>query len=310
MSQFSQSPRQLVPPEPKSARTTIVVPCFNEAGRIDTFRFQEFAAACQGVDFLFINDGSTDGTLGVLERMHAVAPDRFRFVHFSRNAGKAEAVRRGMLTALAERPRYVGFWDADLATPLDEIPRFCRVLDEQPSVELVIGTRLPLLGHAIERRPVRRLLGRLFANVASLALGTGIYDTQCGAKLFRASAACGQLFDEPFLTRWVFDVEIFARLSIGRGQTSGAHLQQVVYEYPLHSWQDVAGSKLKSTDFFKSFVEMARIYWTYLRPAVASPAVTARLAQAGHLPAGASPAPLRTPAPDAAEQPSERRRAA
>ncbi len=249
------------------SRAIIVVPCYNEANRIDTRRFQEFAASCQSVRFLFVNDGSTDGTLGVLERLHAVAPDRFRFVHLSRNGGKAEAVRRGMLTALGERPQYVGYWDADLATPLDEIPRFCRVLDGCPDVELVIATRMPLLGHQIERRPLRRWLGRLFASVASMALGAGIYDTQCGAKLFRANDACAELFDQPFRTRWIFDVEIFARMIAGQGHLAGSHLEQLVYECPLDRWQEVAGSKLKSTDFLRAVGELAHIYWNYLRPA-------------------------------------------
>ena len=106
------------------SRTIIVVPCYNEANRLDAVRFQEFSAANPAVEFLFLNDGSTDGTLGVLERLHAVDPQHFRFVHFSRNSGKAEAVRRGMLTALEDSPDYVGFWDADLATPLCEIPHF------------------------------------------------------------------------------------------------------------------------------------------------------------------------------------------
>ncbi len=290
-------------------QTIIVVPCFNEANRIDTARFQEFAAATRGIRFLLVNDGSTDGTLGVLERLHAVAPDKFRFVHLSRNSGKAEAVRRGVLTALADGPQYVGFWDADLATPLDEIPRFCRVLDEQPSIELVIGARLPLLGHSIQRRPLRRLLGRLFANVAGLALGTGIYDTQCGAKLFRADEICAELFEQPFMARWIFDVEIFARLVAGRGHVGGTYLAQVVYEFPLDSWRDVAGSKLKASDFFKSFSELARIYWNYLRPAVTSPAVAARLAGAGHLPTDAVVPQLRAHQSEPAE-PRKRRRAA
>jgi glycosyltransferase involved in cell wall biosynthesis len=259
--------------------------------------------------FLFVNDGSTDGTLGVLERLHAVAPDRFRFVHLSRNSGKAEAVRHGMLTALRERPQYVGFWDADLATPLEEIPRFCRVLDEQPNVELVIGARLPLLGHRIQRRPLRRWLGRMFANVAALALGASIYDTQCGAKLFRASATCAELFAEPFLTRWVFDVEILARLVAGRGHLAGACLEQFVYEHPLECWRDVAGSKLKSSDFVRSFGELARIYWSYLRPGVyASPAVAARLAASGHLASSRPALPRPLPQPPVVEE--RRRRAA
>ncbi len=289
------------------SRAIVVVPCFNEANRIDTRRFQEFAAASQSIRFLFVNDGSTDGTLGVLERLHAVAQDRFKFVHLSRNSGKAEAVRHGILTALRDRPQYVGFWDADLATPLAEIPRFCRVLDEQPDVALVIGTRMPLLGHSIERRPLRRWLGRIFANVAGLALGAGIYDTQCGAKLFRADANCAELFAEPFLTRWIFDVEIFARLVAGQGHLAGTSLEQIVYEYPLESWRDIAGSKLKSSDFVRSFGELAWIYWNYLRPGVsASPAVAARLAASGHLPAIASGQQLRAPQPAQAERRTRR----
>ncbi len=291
------------------SRAIIVVPCFNEANRIDTRRFQQFAAGCPAVRFLFVNDGSTDGTLGVLERLHAVAQDRFRFVHLSRNSGKAEAVRHGMLTALRERPQYVGYWDADLATPLEEIPRFCQVLDEQPGVQLVIGARMPLLGHRIQRRPLRRWLGRLFAGTASLALGAGIYDTQCGAKLFRAGSTCAELFEQPFHTRWIFDVEIFARLVAGEGHLAGACLEEIIYEYPLDSWREVAGSKLKSSDFVKAFGELAQIYWNYLRPGVAaSPAVAARLAASGHLPASAGGRVFVAPKPAASE--SRTRRAA
>jgi dolichyl-phosphate beta-glucosyltransferase len=272
------------------SRAIVVVPCFNEANRLDARRFQEFAAASQSIRFLFVNDGSTDGTLGVLERLHAVLPDRCQYLHLSRNSGKAEAVRRGVLTALREQPQYVGFWDADLATPLEEIPRFCRVLDETPNVEVVIGTRLNLLGHKIQRRRLRHWLGRLFANVAGIVLGAGIYDTQCGAKLFRASETCAALFDEPFLARWIFDVELFARLIAGRGQLGGTYLEQIIYEYPLESWQEVAGSRLKTADFVKSFTELVRIYWTYLGPGLMSPAVAVRMNSAGHpVPTSISP---------------------
>ncbi len=81
------------------SRAIVVIPCYNEANRLDAVRFQEFADSHAGIDFLFLNDGSTDGTLGVLERLHAVDPVRFRFVHLSRNSGKAEAVRHGVLAA-------------------------------------------------------------------------------------------------------------------------------------------------------------------------------------------------------------------
>src|SRR6185295_10256896 len=177
------------------SRAVIVVPCYNEAERLDVRRFLEFGRRTDSVDFLLVNDGSRDRTLEQLEFLHQGNPARFSFLHLARNVGKAEAVRQGVLMALASRPDYVGFWDADLATPLDDIPAFCRVLDAKPETELVVGIRLPLLGHAIERQPMRRLLGRLFAYSASLVLGMGIYDTQCGAKLFRATSDLRQAFE-------------------------------------------------------------------------------------------------------------------
>jgi dolichyl-phosphate beta-glucosyltransferase len=242
--------------------------------------------------------------------LHAVDSRRFRFVHLSRNAGKAEAVRCGILAALNDSPDYVGFWDADLATPLDEIPHFCRVLDEHPKLGMVIGCRMKLLGHRIGRRPLRQVLGRLFANMAGVLLGVGIYDTQCGAKLFRADRTCAALFATPFRARWIFDVELFARIVAASRQFGGPSLEHLVYEYPLDSWRDVAGSNLRPHDFVWSLVELMRIYWTYLRPGFASPAVTARLAGAGHLPESTLRTPtLAPPAKRAAEPPPKRRAA-
>ena len=105
------------------------------------------------------------------------------------------------------------------ATPHDEIPRFIETLDAHPGIEALFGARVQLLGRTIERRASRHYLGRVSATAISLVLGLAIYDTQCGAKLFRASVACKALFAEPFHSRWLFDVEIiflFAWASVFR----------------------------------------------------------------------------------------------
>ncbi len=252
------------------ARAVIVVPCYNEADRLDLRRFLDFARTSAGIDFLLVNDGSRDRTLELLELLHESQPSRFSFLHLARNCGKAEAVRQGMLMALAAQPDYVGFWDADLATPLEDIPAFCRTLDARPGVTLVIGARMPLLGRSIERRPLRRWLGRAFARAASLALGLRIYDTQCGAKLFRATGEVRQAFERPFVARWIFDVEVFARLHRARQAAAAQPLAQAIYEFPLDRWRDVAGSKLRPADFLRGVLELAHIYWTYLRPGLAA----------------------------------------
>lgn len=246
------------------ARTTIVVPCFNEEQRLDVPAFQAFAGSAPDVRLLFVNDGSRDRTLDVLERVCQAAPERWAILDLERNSGKAEAVRRGLCQALSSGAEYVGFWDADLATPLAEIDMFRRALDAHPGVDLVVGARIPLLGHAIERHPLRYVLSRAFARTASLVLGVRLFDTQCGAKLFRASADLSCVLAQPFATRWIFDVELMARYHCLRRET-GPTLAQTLYEVPLDAWRDVAGSKLKSSDFRKAIRELGLIYWRYLR---------------------------------------------
>ena len=185
--------------------------------------------------------------------------------HLSQNRGKAEAVRRGFVRALAASPFAVGFWDADLATPLAAIPAFINHLQSTPRCQLVIGSRVKLLGRSIERRPLRHYLGRIFATAASVTLGLPIYDTPCGAKLFRAGPLVQQLFADPFQTDWIFDVELLARLIVLLRDNPSVPMADVVNEMPLRSWRDVAGSKVRPLDFVRALGQLVRIYRVYLR---------------------------------------------
>jgi dolichyl-phosphate beta-glucosyltransferase len=248
-------------------RVTLVVPCFNEERRLDLDAFS--AAHVEGweLEFVFVDDGSTDGTRAVLDRLRDRHPERMRVLGLPVNGGKAEAVRRGMLEVLGGSPDAVGFWDADLAAPLTELPAFAKVLADRPEVELVIGSRVKLMGRHIERRAWRHYLGRVFATAASLALELPVYDTQCGAKLFRATPSVARVFEQPFLARWVFDVEMLARfLALHPGPRADA--ERAIYEMPLREWVDVHGTKLKSTDFVKAGLDLAMIRARYprLRP--------------------------------------------
>ncbi len=129
-------------------------------------------------------------------------------------------------------------------------------LRARPAVEMLLGARVQLLGRKIARRPLRHYLGRIFATAASCVLRLPVYDTQCGAKLFRASAEMRPVFENPFLTRWLFDVELLARMIV-------AGADDRIHEFPLSQWQDVAGSKVKAKDFFHAAWQLGRIYREY-----------------------------------------------
>jgi len=251
-------------PAAESRRAVIVVPCYNEARRLPVADFQQFLDL-PGAELLLVDDGSTDNTVEVLRGVCAGHEGRAGLLECGKNRGKAEAVRRGMRAALEGGAAYAGFWDADLATPLHDIAEFLAVLEARPEIDMVFGSRVKLLGRKVERHAVRHYLGRVFATAASMVLRMPVYDTQCGAKIFRAVPATASLFDVPFCSRWVFDVEILARYIRKLGSSSAAAAR--IYEFPLMVWRDVAGSKVKPGDFFVAFRDIVRIYWKYMRGA-------------------------------------------
>jgi dolichyl-phosphate beta-glucosyltransferase len=238
--------------------TVLIVPCFNEAQRLRTDDFLEFARRWADGRFLFVNDGSSDGTAEVLAQLCARLPTSLETISLPENRGKAEAVRQGALHALASNPAAVGFWDADLATPLRAIPRFQQVLADRAQVDVVMGARVRLMGRQIERSPMRHYLGRVFATAVTLALRTPVYDTQCGAKLFRNSPPIREAFAQPFLSRWIFDVELFSRYLDAR-RHAGQDGRAGIYELPLDEWTDVGGSKVRPHHFLQAAIDLGRI---------------------------------------------------
>jgi glycosyltransferase involved in cell wall biosynthesis len=250
---------------PHRRDTVVVVPCYNESQRLDVAAFEQFLSEPLGVSLLFVDDGSTDTTPLLLNQLKKRFPEHISTLRLDKNAGKAEAVRRGLQTAIAARPEFVGYWDADLATPLDTILAFRNVLLRRPELLLAMGARVSLLGRQIHRTWKRHILGRAFATAASSVLHIPVYDTQCGAKLFRVTAELSDVFVEPFRTRWIFDVEILARLIAAAPSQTRENFCTTVYEYPLEKWADVRGSRLKARDFVKAALDLAGIHWRYMR---------------------------------------------
>jgi dolichyl-phosphate beta-glucosyltransferase len=237
-------------------RLQLVIPCYNEAARLDIDAFTTFARTRPDVELLFVDDGSTDGTAAILRDLAATSNGRIHATMLPRNVGKAGAVYHGIATALRQQPELIGYWDSDLATPLAALDEFIDVLDANPQIDIVMGARVKLLGRQVDRRALRHYAGRVFATAAALALGVEVYDTQCGAKIFRVTAAVKQIFATPFRSRWVFDVELLARYTTAAGGDAAVR----IYELPLKTWTDVAGSKVRAWHILRATWDMVRIW--------------------------------------------------
>jgi dolichyl-phosphate beta-glucosyltransferase len=232
-------------------RRVVVVPCFNEARRLDGAGLLALLDD-ERTDVLFVDDGSTDATRALLEGFVRDRSPRARLLALDANAGKGEAVRQGLRAAMADGACIVGFLDADLSTPVDEMLRVLAVLAERLDVDVAMGARVALLGRRIERSTTRHYLGRVFATAASTMLGVRVYDTQCGAKAFRVTEALQEALATPFSSRWAFDVELLARL------LRRLDADRIV-EVPLLRWRDVKGSKLSSKAMFRAGLDLLRI---------------------------------------------------
>jgi glycosyltransferase involved in cell wall biosynthesis len=234
----------------------IIIPFYNEAKRFPAKEFLEFLQKDPETSFCLVNDGSTDETGRMLGSLHDKFPDRIQVISLSENNGKAVAVQTGMISAMQHFTcGYYGYFDADLSTRLEESFRLRSRLQEKPTLEYAFGSRIAILGYRIERKLYRHLIGRIIATFISGILHLMVYDTQCGAKLFTQSLAA-RVFEKPFITRWLFDVEILARII---GIYGRDRVEEVVVEVPVESWIDKGGSKISWTYGFRVLYDLMRI---------------------------------------------------
>lgn len=241
-----------------TARALLVVPCYNEERRLDVAAFDAFLANEPRIDVLFVNDGSTDDTRSVLADLRARHPRHANVLTLQRNSGKAEAVRQGVLHGLAGHWDFIGYWDADLSTPLGVAVEWVDLLDRTSHIDWVFGARIRLLGRSIRRSLLRHLTGRAFATAASMAVGLPVYDTQCGAKLFRRTANAYGVFAQTFRSRWAFDVEILSRVQhLHRARTDATPFP--VLEVPLLRWHDDGDSRLRARHMVRATTDLLRI---------------------------------------------------
>ncbi|MBK8340363.1 MAG: glycosyltransferase [Flavobacteriales bacterium] len=244
-------------------RIRLIIPSYNEEIRFPAEAFARSLQELPDLSLLFVDDGSNDGTAALLRTFCAHHADRAQLIVLERNGGKAEAVRQGMLHAAGQGGAfdYFGYFDADLAIPLNEAFLFFAFLQERRPVYILSG-RVKLLGTTrIDRYLHRHLLGRVFATFVSWTLGLAVYDTQCGAKLVRADMA-STLFARPFMSRWLFDIELLYRCIALFGR---AHVEEHVAEVPLRRLHDPGGSSVSLMHALRMPFELWRIRSAYSR---------------------------------------------
>ena len=236
----------------------IVIPCYNEADRLPVSQFKNFLSLQPSVSVYFVNDGSKDKTHIVLSDLKNQFPDQIKLLNLSQNKGKAHAVLEGVQSALKkERFKKIAYLDADLATSLEECLRLSKYIKEK--VVLAFGSRILKLDNQIKRKWYRFVLGRLVATAISRTLGLSIYDSQCGCKIFEAQVA-KKVFNNNFISKWLFDVEIFFRMIGIYGRTE---IQNHLREITLKAWVDTPDSRVSPLYFFKLWWDLYQISKKY-----------------------------------------------
>lgn len=240
----------------------IIIPVYNEALRLDKELYLKHLQQNANQQILFVNDGSTDNTIAVIEELRQMANGQIHTLSLNLNQGKAEAIRSGILKIKEKKKDadFFGYIDADLATPLSQIQYIVDVFNENPITQIALGSRVQMMGYDIQRKQSRHYLGRIFATYVSFLFGFKIYDTQCGAKFFRANEQNYSLFKEKFSSRWFFDIEILIRFLKLKNQDS---FEKEIIEVPLKKWHEQGDSKLKWTDFALSPIELFKIKHRY-----------------------------------------------
>jgi glycosyltransferase involved in cell wall biosynthesis len=228
-------------------KVAIIIPCYNEAKRLD-YKNVEQLILNSDMDIFFANDGSKDNTVEVINSILSKHSNRCFLIDFKENSGKANTIFKA-INQINQEGEYdfIGYFDADFSTPAIEIIRLVDELEKR-KCQFLMGSRILLLNSGIKRKYHRHIIGRIIITLINFKFKLGIYDTQCGSKLF-SKTIIPKAFNKPFYTSWLFDVEIFIRL-----QKQNLLIHGI--ETPVYNWKDVDGSKLGWKTGFKILKEL------------------------------------------------------
>lgn len=223
---------------------SVVIPCYNESTRLLPLVEEYRSLASVVKELVFVDDGSTDGTLSVLESLVSLPGlESARVLHLVENRGKGGAVSAGIAAASGQQ---IVFMDADLAADIADLPLLLRALDDH---DVAIGSRAAPGHQVLDAAWHRGVMGRTFNRLVRRYTGLEISDTQCGFKAFRADVA-HLLFTDLNCQDYAFDVEVLYR---------ARRLGHSVAEIPVR-WTAVDGSHVRVVrDSFTMLREIRRL---------------------------------------------------
>lgn len=182
---------------------SVVVPCFNEAPRLPA-SLRTASSYLQGrvtFELILVDDGSSDGTQ-ILIGEAAAAHEYVHGVTLPVNRGKGRALAEGIARSRGE---LLLISDADFSAPIEELPKLEQAI--AAGADIAIGSRAKRGAREVDQPLHRRLMGKGFNLFVQGILLPGIWDTQCGFKLFRGDVARG-LFEHLSTDGFAYDVEI------------------------------------------------------------------------------------------------------
>jgi len=236
----------------------IVIPCYNEYDRLLYEKYISFLKSSKDIYIIFVDDGSIDNTIEQLEKIKLFSPKKVKILSNNTNKGKAHAVQMGMLYASKKlKSNKIGYLDADLSTPFKEIIRLSSLVSK--NIKFVFGSRILKLDNEIIRKKYRFIIGRIIATIISKMLKISVYDTQCGCKVMNYNLI-PDLFEEKFISKWLFDVELFFRLKRKFGENN---IRENCLEVALKKWIDTNDSRVNFSYFFKIWIDLYKINYLY-----------------------------------------------
>ncbi|GAA3629604.1 glycosyltransferase [Flavivirga jejuensis] len=233
----------------------VVIPCYNEEKRLLSKEFFDFVDSNLGYHLCFVNDGSTDNTLEVLNDLCKNREANISVFNCEKNGGKGEAVRQGILhLAKDEQLDYIGYLDADLSTDFRDFDDLVKTI-ETSDFKIISGSRMSRMGADITKESARKIISKTINLIIRTILGMPFNDTQCGAKIMDKDIT-KHMFKDKFITRWLFDVEIFIRMRKHYGKKKAI---SYICEQPLKRWIHADGSKLSMKDSIKIVGQLGQI---------------------------------------------------